>query len=137
MIYLPSTFAASIFSTGFFSYDTNGTELVKINPQIWKMFAVGIGMSFVTIAVWVYLNKKGTPRIFNWARQQSVKVTSDSLPISTETYVASGALGVPDETVLKEKGMSFPKIFLPIPIDGGYGVIVCKLVVVTSWKVLC
>jgi hypothetical protein len=123
MIYLPSTFAASIFSTGFFSYDANGTELVKINPQIWKMFAVGIGMSFVTIAAWVYLNKKGTPRIFNWARQQPLKTNSDSLPTSTETYVASGALGVTDETVLKEKnspdkGMSYPKIFLPVPIDG-------------------
>jgi hypothetical protein len=65
MIYLLSTFAASIFSTGFFSYDTNGTELAKINLQIWKMFAVGIGMSFVTIAMWAYLNKKETPRIFN------------------------------------------------------------------------
>jgi hypothetical protein len=87
------------------------------------MFAVGIGMSFVTIAVWVYLNKKGTPRIFNWARQQPVKVTSDSLPTSTKTYVASGALGDPDETALKakngpEKEMSFPKINLPVPIDG-------------------
>jgi len=122
MIYLPSTFAASIFSTGFFSYDTNGTELVKINPQIWKMFAVGIGMSFITIAVWVYLNKKGTPRIFNWARQQPVKITSDSLATSRETYVASGALGITDETVLEkknssDKGMSFPKITLPVPID--------------------
>jgi hypothetical protein len=123
MIYLPSTFAASIFSTGFFSYDANGTEIVKINPQIWKMFAVGIGMSFVTIAVWVYLNKKGTPSIFNWARQRPVKITSDSLPTSTKIYVASGALGVTDTTVLKDKnspdkGISVPKISLPVPIDG-------------------
>jgi hypothetical protein len=123
MIYLPSTFAASIFSTGFFSYDANGTELVKINPQIWKMFAVGIGMSFVTIAAWVYLNKKGTPHIFNWARQQPIKITSDPLPSSAETYAVSGGLGVTDETALKDKkstdkGMSFPKISLPVPIDG-------------------
>jgi len=123
MIYLPSTFATSIFSTGFFSYDANGAELIKINPQIWKMFAVGIGMSFVTIAVWVYLNKKGTPRLFDWARQQPVKTTSDSLLTSTETYVVSSALQGTDATVLKEKnspdkGMSFPKISLPVPIDG-------------------
>ena len=64
MIYLPSTFAASIFSTGFFSFDLqNGTEMVRVNPQIWKMFAIALGSSIVTIAVWIYLNKKGTPRI--------------------------------------------------------------------------
>lgn len=52
MIYLPSTFAASIFSTGFFSFDVqDGKGLLNVNVQIWKMFATAIGLSIVTIAV--------------------------------------------------------------------------------------
>lgn len=124
MIYLPSTFAASIFSTGFFSYDLqNGAGLVSVNPQIWKMFALALGLSFVTIAVWIYLNKKGTPRIFDWARQSPMRKTSDSLPTATVPHMINGALGVRDEAVLREEsapetGVSLPKISLPVPIDG-------------------
>jgi hypothetical protein len=124
IIYLPSTFAASIFSTGFFSYDSqDGTGLVRVNPQIWKMFAIASALSVVTIAVWIYLNKKGPPRIFDWARQLPKQETNDALPAATMPYVASGGLGVSDKAVLREDraletGMSLPKISLPVPIDG-------------------
>jgi hypothetical protein len=33
MIYLPSTFAASIFSTGFFSYDWYNEKSIKVIPR--------------------------------------------------------------------------------------------------------
>jgi hypothetical protein len=120
MIYLPSTFAASIFSTGFFSYDT-GTDLIKVNPQIWKMLVVALSLSFVTMAVWVYLNKKGTPRIFNWARVLPVQQTGDAS--ATSTVLGSGALNGSPKTVQglksdRETAMSLPKINLPVPIDG-------------------
>lgn len=125
MIYLPSTFAASIFSTGFFSYDVQGgSELIKVNPQIWKMFAVALAMSFLTIAIWVYLNKKGTPRIFDWARQLPANGKDDSSATSYMPAMVSGALGIAnDKAVPKDEdgtktGLSRPKISLPVPIDG-------------------
>lgn len=123
LIYLPSTFAASIFSTEFFSFDTqNGTGLLNINLQIWKMFAIASGLSVATIAVWIYLNKKGPPRIFNWAGQLPVEKTNEMLPTTTGPYAASGALGIshiapPKKHGDLKTGMSSPKISLAAPID--------------------
>jgi len=125
MIYLPSTFAASIFSTGFFTYSsdpTTGSQLIKVNPQIWKLIAIALGLSVLTIGVWIWLNKKGTPRIFNWARQGQPE-TGDELPTTAAAYTASGALGEPvvsskNETKTHEEEMSIPKISLPVPIPG-------------------
>jgi hypothetical protein len=120
MIYLPSTFAASFFSTGFFSYDL-GTESMKVNREIWKMLVVALGLSFATIAVWIYLNKKGTPRIFNWAKVLPVQQTTESS--ATTAVLGSGALGLSNKSMQKktsdpETGMSLPRINIPVPIDG-------------------
>jgi len=122
MIYLPSTFAASIFSTGFFSYNLENTSMVKVNPQIWKLFAVALALSVATIAVWVWLNKKGVPQMFDWARQDPGSHVKDTLPTHA-SHMASGAL-VGDDNPLStdsnavEDNISVPKISLPAGIPG-------------------
>ena len=84
------------------------------------MLAVALGLSFVTIAVWVYLNKKGTPRIFNWARVMPVRLGSDEP--ATSTVMGRGALKWSEMAMQRKSdpvsGMSLPKINLPVPIDG-------------------
>lgn len=86
MVYLPATFAASIFSTGFFSYTEGGTEKVKVNPQIWKLFVVAIVLSVATISIWVWLNKSGIPRWLDWARQKDKNKNKDpETPVSDDT----------------------------------------------------
>ena len=74
MIYLPSTFVATIFSTGFFDFDSNGTGSLKVNVDIWKFLIVAAVLTMLTISIWIYLNKHGVPRLLKWAergRQQT------------------------------------------------------------------
>lgn len=72
MIYLPGTFAASIFSTGFFTYSQGDDgATIQVNSQIWVLFVVAIVISLFTTGIWVWLNKRGLPKLFDWARQSS------------------------------------------------------------------
>ena len=70
MVYLPSTFAASIFSTGFFSVPGSGSTLV-VSSAIWKFIIVAAILTSITIGVWVYLNKCGVPRFLSWTLTNS------------------------------------------------------------------
>jgi hypothetical protein len=122
MIYLPSTFAASIFSTGFFSYNLQNANVVKVNPQIWKLFVVALALSVLTVAIWIWLNKKGVPRIFDWARQDPGLHSKDTMPTHA-SHMASGALAVDDKNLSTdanaiEDNISVPKISLPVRIPG-------------------
>ena len=70
MVYLPSTFAASIFSTGFFSVPSSGSALV-VSSAIWKFIIVAAILTSIAIGVWVYLNKCGVPRFLSWTQTNS------------------------------------------------------------------
>lgn len=70
MVYLPSTFAATIFSTGFFNVPGTGSALV-VSSAIWKFIIVAAILTGITIGVWVYLNKCGVPRFLSWTQMNS------------------------------------------------------------------
>ena len=70
MVYLPSTFAATIFSTGFFNVPGSGSALV-VSSAIWKFIIVAAILTSITIGVWVYLNKCGVPRFLSWTQTNS------------------------------------------------------------------
>lgn len=70
MVYLPSTFAATIFSTGFFNVPGDGSALV-VSSAIWKFIIVAAILTGITIGVWVYLNKCGVPRFLSWTQTNS------------------------------------------------------------------
>ena len=70
MVYLPSTFAATIFSTGFFNVPGSGSALV-VSSAIWKFIIVAAILTGITIGVWVYLNKCGVPRFLSWTQTNS------------------------------------------------------------------
>ena len=70
MVYLPSTFAATIFSTGFFNVPGTGSALV-VSSAIWKFIIVAAILTGITIGVWVYLNKCGVPRFLSWTQTKS------------------------------------------------------------------
>lgn len=48
MFYLPFTFIAQIFSTGFFTFPDRRTSGFHIDPWIWVMLLVGFAFTFVT-----------------------------------------------------------------------------------------
>ena len=70
MVYLPSTFAATIFSTGFFNVPGTGSALV-VSSAIWKFIIVAAILTGMTTGVWVYLNKCGVPRFLSWTQTNS------------------------------------------------------------------
>lgn len=49
MVYLPSTFAASIFSTDFFTFTPRDADGVKVDKQIWMLFVLAVILSFLTV----------------------------------------------------------------------------------------
>ena len=67
MVYLPSTFVATIFSTGFFNVTGSGSGLI-VSAAIWKFIAVAAILTAITISVWVYLNKRGVPTFLHWTQ---------------------------------------------------------------------
>ena len=70
MVYLSSTFAATIFSTGFFNVPNSGSALV-VSSAIWKFIIVAAILTGITIGVWIYLNKCGVPRFLSWTQTNS------------------------------------------------------------------
>ncbi|KIW07759.1 uncharacterized protein PV09_01687 [Verruconis gallopava] len=64
MVYLPSTFIATIFSTGFFRFtsDSSSAQLV-VNNNIWKFICICLLFTIITVVVWVYLNRYGVPKL--------------------------------------------------------------------------
>ena len=67
MIYLPSTFMATVFGTGFFNFGSNGSGKLLVNSEIWKFIVVAIVLTLVTNSIWIWLNKFGAPSFFTWA----------------------------------------------------------------------
>ena len=74
MVYLPSTFVATIFSTGFFEFGSDGTSALSVNVDIWKFIVVAAIFTALTISVWVYLNNCGVPRLLRWAKHDGQKI---------------------------------------------------------------
>ena len=70
MVYLPSTFAATLFSTVFFNVADSGSGLV-VSAGIWKFITVAAILTGITIGVWILLNKCGLPRFFSWTQTNS------------------------------------------------------------------
>jgi len=71
MVYLPSTFLATIFSTSFFSTASGALE---VSSETWKL-AISAGvLTFVTIFVWVWLNKRGVSFFLRWAKSNPVDI---------------------------------------------------------------
>lgn len=73
MVYLPSTFVATIFSTGFFDFGSDGTGDLSVNVDIWKLIIVAAVLTTLTISVWIFLNKHGVPRLLRWAERDGQK----------------------------------------------------------------
>lgn len=90
IIYLPSTFAATIFSTGFFSYSAGPQQSLHVDGEIWKFVVVSLILTVLTIVVWICLNKYGIPFFLRWAKT--------SPPISTPQATAVSGVAMPDET---------------------------------------
>jgi hypothetical protein len=83
MVYLPSTFVATIFSMGFFGFGDGGTGPLMVKRDIWKFAVIAIGLTAVTIVCWVYLNAHGLP---GWVRPKTSSktgegTTADELPL--------------------------------------------------------
>lgn len=111
MVYLPSTFAATVFGTGFFTYEVNGKTAFHVSSQIWTLIVVGVALSVLTVGIWIWINKFGIPMQLNWARQQNENTKYDEetgLPLSNLNKT-----GRPPLTVV-----SAPKLSLPVrPVD--------------------
>ena len=90
MVYLPSTFAATLFSTGFFSFPSSATDSLSVDPQIWILFVLAIVLSFLTSTIWIWLNKNGVPKQLDWVRQKPVEVTARSIPHVNDSFSTSG-----------------------------------------------
>ncbi|CAF9931594.1 MAG: hypothetical protein GOMPHAMPRED_005971 [Gomphillus americanus] len=117
MVYLPITFTASIFSTGFFSYGDDGLGAVSVNSQIWMLFMVGLILTVITLAVWILLNKHGIPKQLAWARQEVKPVSTDI----ESSITASNSQPVPIRLSTFQQGprpplqvFSNPKVDLPL-----------------------
>lgn len=83
MLYLPSTSVATIFSTGFFHFGSDGTGDLSVNVLVWKLIVVAAVLTALTISVWTYMNKHGVPRLLRWAERDGEKdddVASRPLP---------------------------------------------------------
>ena len=78
MVYLPSTFVATVFSTGFFSYGSDELGNLSINFDIWKFIVVAAVLTALTISVWVYLNKHGIPRLLKWTSQSAQNASDEA-----------------------------------------------------------
>ena len=74
MIYLPSTFVATIFSTDFFSFGIEGTGKLNVRSDIWKFIVVAAISTTLAILIWVYLNRHGVPHMFKWAERNTEKI---------------------------------------------------------------
>lgn len=57
-----TTFVATIFSTGFFSFTESDIGNLHVNGDIWKLVVVSLTSTLLTVVVWVYLNKYGVPK---------------------------------------------------------------------------
>ena len=77
MIYLPSTFVATIFSTGFFDFGSNGTSRLSVNTDIWKLIVVAAVLTIMTVSVWIFLNKHGVPRLLRWTERRRQQTDDD------------------------------------------------------------
>jgi membrane peptidoglycan carboxypeptidase len=75
MMYLPTTFIATIFTTGFFDFSEGD---LSIKPDIWKLIVAGGVMTTITIAVWVYLNKRGVPGMLKYFSPRPATLASTS-----------------------------------------------------------
>ena len=78
MIYLPSTFVATIFSTGFFNVAASGSGNLTISREIWKFIIVAAVLIVLTITVWIFLNKHGVPSVLKWAIRDSPGMKEDA-----------------------------------------------------------
>lgn len=56
MIFLPATFVASLFSTGFFNWDADDGEKV-LSPYIWIYPAATVGLTILVFVAW-YLSRR-------------------------------------------------------------------------------
>lgn len=88
MVYLPSTFVATIFSTGFFNVTGSGSGLI-VSAAIWKFIAVAAILTAITISVWVYLNKRGVPTFLHWTQiaSEQDKDKSKRRPLRQRYYL--------------------------------------------------
>ena len=73
MVFLLSIFVATIFSTGFFNFGSDGTGDLSVNVDVWKFIIVVTMLTTLTISVWIYLNKHGVPRPLRWAQRDGQK----------------------------------------------------------------
>ena len=110
MVYLPSTFAATVFGTGFFTYQAAGHAVFQVNSQIWKLIAVALILSLLTVGIWVWINKYGIPTQLSWARQDKTeRKAADATDSSMTTSTGSNGKSRPPLTVV-----SAPKLNLPV-----------------------
>ena len=77
MVYLPSTFAATVFGTGFFTYQIGDQTIFRVNAQIWRLIVTALVLSFLTVVIWVGINRYGIPKHLEWARQMEAKRLAD------------------------------------------------------------
>jgi hypothetical protein len=80
MVYLPSTFLATIFNTGFFS-TASGT--LEVSSEIWKLVICSGVLTFITIFVWVWLNKRGVPFFLRWAKSSPIDINPATQTVAT------------------------------------------------------
>ncbi|KAB8336979.1 hypothetical protein FH972_021283 [Carpinus fangiana] len=83
MVYLPSTFAATLFSSTFFTFGGAGT--LTVNTDIWKFIVVAAVLTGITIFVWTWLNKFGVPIWLKWAQSQPQQAVGRKRKIMTYT----------------------------------------------------
>lgn len=77
MVYLPSTFAATVFGTGFFTYQVGDETIFRVSAQIWKLIVTALVLSALTVGIWVWVNRYGVPKHLEWARQTEAKRLAD------------------------------------------------------------
>ena len=56
MMYLPTTFVATICSTVFFDVDSSG---IVVNPKIWMFAVAAVLLTLLTIVIWLFLIPHG------------------------------------------------------------------------------
>ena len=66
ILYLPSTFVATMFSTTFFTWGSNGNTLA-VRTDIWKLIIIALVFTVLTIFIWSWLNEFGLPPFLRWA----------------------------------------------------------------------
>ncbi len=63
MVYLPSTFIATIFSTQVFQFQADGAGPLIVNVDIWKLIVIAVMFTTMTVSDWIHLNQRGIPHI--------------------------------------------------------------------------